>query len=203
MKLLSWNIRGLNSPGKQKILKNMIQKEKPNILFLQETKCNSEILGTILSKAWPSCSSVAVDASGSSGGLAIAWDTLTIDLSDFHAGHHLIQAIFHPIGTNIQGHLSNVYFPQDQAGKIALLNTLANLNTNRSYPLWIVAGDFNMITQMRERTGGRLRADPGSGHFRDFIANSWLIDMPFSNGTFTWTNKRTGTQHIADRRAHV
>ena len=72
MKLISWNIRGLNSPGKHKILKTMIQKERPNILFLQETKCNSEMIGSILSKAWPNCSSVAVDASGTSGGLAIA-----------------------------------------------------------------------------------------------------------------------------------
>lgn len=87
----------------------MIQKERPNILFLQETKCNSEAVGSILTKAWPSCNSV--DASRSSGGLAIAWDTRSIMLTNFHAAHNLIQAIFHPIGTNIHGLLSNVYFP--------------------------------------------------------------------------------------------
>ena len=192
MNLISWNIRGFNSPGKHTILKNMIQKERPNILFLQETKCSSETLGTILTRVWPSCSSAAVDASGSSGGLAIVWDTLSIELSDFHAVHHLIQATFHPIGTNIHGHLSNVYFPQDQARKLAILHTMANLNSSRTYPIWIVAGDFNMIAKMGERTGGRPRADQDSAHFRDFIANNWLIDVPFSNGTFTWSNKRTG-----------
>ena len=111
MNLISWNVRGLNSPGKHKMVKNMIQKERPNILFLQETKCNSEALGSILSKAWPSFNSVAVDASGSSGGLAINWDTQSIMLANFHAAHNLIQANFHPIGTNIHGHLSNFYFP--------------------------------------------------------------------------------------------
>lgn len=68
MKLISWNLRGLNSPGKLRMLKNMIKMEKLQICFLQETKCNSSILGNILSKAWPGCQSVAVDASGASGG---------------------------------------------------------------------------------------------------------------------------------------
>ena len=135
MKLISWNVRGINSPGKHKMIKNMIQKERPNILFLQETKCNSEMLGTILSKSWPSCNSVAVDTSGSSGGLAIAWDTQSIALSKFHAVHYLIQATFHPIGSNIHGHLSNVYFPQDQARKITLLHTMEILNSHRTHPL--------------------------------------------------------------------
>ena len=132
MKLVSWNVRGLNSPGKYRMIKNMIQKEKPQLLFLQETKCNSEMLSSIISKAWPSSSSVAVDASGFSGGLAIAWDTQSMLVADFHAAHNLIQATFHPIGSNIHGHLSNFYFPQDQASKIALLNTLEHLNSNRS-----------------------------------------------------------------------
>jgi len=111
MKLVSWNVRGLNSPCKLRMLKNMIKMEKPQMYFLQETKCNSSTLGSILSKAWPGCRSVTVDASGASGGLAIAWNTQAIALSDLHASHHLIQAAFHILGTNIHGNLSNVYFP--------------------------------------------------------------------------------------------
>ena len=75
MKLVSWNVRGLNSPKKYRMIKSMIEQERPQIIFLQETKCNSEALGKILTKAWPRCHSVVVDASGSSGGLAIIWDT--------------------------------------------------------------------------------------------------------------------------------
>ena len=155
------------------------------------------MLGSILYKAWPTCRSVAVDASGASGGLAIAWDALSVDLANFHATQQLIQSTFHPSGSNIHGHLSNVYFPQEQARKIDLLQTMEVLNANRTFPLWIATGDFNMITRMDEKTGGRFRADPESAHFREFIANSWLMDIPFSNGTFTWSNKRTGNQHIS------
>ena len=112
-------------------------------------------------------------------------------LSDFHAAHSLIQATFHPIGTNIYGHLSNVYFPQDQASKVALLDTMQMLNSNRAHPLWILGGDFNMITKLEEKTGGRLRLEPKCAHFKDFINNFWLIDIPFSNDIYTWNNKQT------------
>ena len=168
-------------------------------MFLQETKCNSEALGKILTKAWPRCHSVVVDASGSSGGLAIIWDMQAIELGDFHAAQNLIQATFHLIGTNIHGNLSNVYFPQDLASNSALLNMIEILNSNRMHQLWILGGDFNMIRKLEEKIGGRSRLDLDSSHFRDFISRSWLIDLPFSNGMYTWNNKRSGSHHIASK----
>lgn len=98
-------------------------------------------MGNILSKAWPYCHSVAVDASGASGGLVIAWNTKAIMLTDIHASHHMIQATFHIIGTNIHGHITNVYFPQEAGNKIVVLNTIEALNLNRFHPLWIMGGD--------------------------------------------------------------
>jgi len=131
---------------------------------------------------------MVVDASGASGGLAIAWNTQALTLSDFHASHHLIQAAFHILGTNIHGNLSNVYFPQEAGNKIALLNTIEALNINRRHPLWIIGGDFNMITKLEEKIGGRTRLEQENTHFKDFIQNTSLIDLHFCNGTFTWSN---------------
>ena len=111
---------------------------------MQETKCNSTTLGQTLSKAWQVSQAVVVDALGALGGLAIAWNTQALTLFDFHASHHLIQATFHILGTNIHGNLSNVYCPQDGGSKKARLDTIEELNAHRPHPLWIVAGDFNV-----------------------------------------------------------
>eukprot|EP00253_Pinus_taeda_P003053 PITA_03053 len=167
--------------------------------FRQETKCNNSTLDSILSKAWPGCRATAVDASGASGGLAIAWNTHAIAISDLHASHYFIQATFHILGTNIHGNLSNVYFPQDAGGKTALLDTIEVLGNDRKHPLWIIGGDFNMITKLEEKIGGRNRLDPESSHFKEFIQNASLIDMPFSNGTFNWSNRRAGRHQIASK----
>eukprot|EP00253_Pinus_taeda_P017843 PITA_17843 len=173
--------------------------EKPQMCFLQETKCNSARLGSILSKAWPGCKSVVVDATGASGGLAIALNAQSISLTDFHASHHLIQAVFHILGTNIHGNISNVYFPQDAGSKKALLDTIEALSRNRQHPLWIAAGDFNMITKLEEKVGGRSRLEPEVEHFKDFIQRASLIDLPFCNGTFTWSNHSGGKHEIASK----
>eukprot|EP00253_Pinus_taeda_P027023 PITA_27023 len=181
MNLISWNLRGLNGPGKLRILKNMIKMEKPQICFLQETKCNSDTLERILSKAWIGCQTVAVDASGSSGGLSIAWDAKVLSLTDFHASHHFIQANFHLLGTNMHGLLSNVYFPQYARKKADLLNTIESLNSHRIHSLWIAGGDYNMVTKLEEKLGGRNRLDQETNSFKDFINNASLIDMQFCN----------------------
>jgi len=199
MKLISWNLRGLNGPGKLRMLKNMVKMEKPQICFFQETKCNSTTLERILSKAWPGCQSVVVDASSASGGLATAWNSQALNLSDFHASHNLIQATFHIVGTNIHGNLSNVYFPQEAREKIALLHTLEALNANRRHPLWRAGGDYNMITKLEEKIGGRNKLEQENSHFKNFIQNASLIDLQFCNGTFTWINRRVGIHQIASK----
>ena len=42
MKIVSWNIRGLNNPHKQDMVRNMIRDNKPDIVLLQETKVPKE-----------------------------------------------------------------------------------------------------------------------------------------------------------------
>lgn len=192
MKLISWNIRGLNTPRKDRLLKNMIMQEKPQIPFLQETKCNSIFLEKIAVKAWPGGMVAVVDAQGASGGLAILWDVHAILLNNIHANKNFIQEIFHINGTNIYGPMTNVYFPQEIMHKVEILDTLSELNTNRLHPLWISGGDFNMIARQEGKKGGRNRGNRDGNHLKYFIQNNWLIDIPSNNGLFRWNNKREG-----------
>ena len=71
MKIISWNIRGCNHPRKWKTLARNIKQEKPDILFLQETKCNSELMEKIRDRIWKGSRAMALDAVGMDGGSAI------------------------------------------------------------------------------------------------------------------------------------
>jgi hypothetical protein len=53
--------------------------------------------------------------------------------------------------------------------KIALLNTVEQLNSTRAHLLWILGGDFNMITNLDENRGGRAKLEADNTHFKDFI----------------------------------
>jgi exonuclease III len=52
MKIIYWNIRGINGRTKHSILQNNIIMEDPNILLLQEMKCAKNIVENLLSKCW-------------------------------------------------------------------------------------------------------------------------------------------------------
>ena len=169
------------------------------MIFLQEMKCNRKMLELIMAKAWANSRSVSVDASGASEGLAIIWDPQILSLYDFHASHFCIQTTFHLLGTNIHGHLTNVYFLQETHMKLDLLNTLTDLNSMRRFSLWFCEGDLNMTTTLEEISRGKHGLEGDCLGFKDFISINQLVDLQTSNGTFTWTNKRSGPQHIASR----
>jgi hypothetical protein len=52
MKVISWNIRGLNERSKQRILRDYIKEETPDILMLQETKCVGLEAKSIMQRIW-------------------------------------------------------------------------------------------------------------------------------------------------------
>eukprot|EP00253_Pinus_taeda_P028248 PITA_28248 len=171
--------------------------EKPSILFLQETKCTLNFLEKAAAKAWPGGQVIAVDAQGASGGLAILWDARKIQLNNIHANKNFIQDVFHLLGTNIYGHLTNVYFPQETQQKEAILKSIEQLNIDRMHPLWVTGGDFNMIASSEEKLGGRCRTNKDGTLLKDFIQSNWLIDLPTANGLYTWKNKRVAPMQIA------
>ena len=74
MIIISWNIRGLNSKGKQRHLQDRIVKEKPHIILLQETKLSGERLTQIVERLKPHYEVMAIDANGTAGGTAILWN---------------------------------------------------------------------------------------------------------------------------------
>ena len=47
MKLISWNVRGLNGAHKQEIVKNLIRDQRPIFLLIQETKMKKEMVGKL------------------------------------------------------------------------------------------------------------------------------------------------------------
>jgi exonuclease III len=56
-----------------------------------------------------------------------------------------------------------------------------------------------LIRNLDEKRGGIRHLEPESGDFQNILDNTNLIDLETSNGTFTWTNRRTKMHQIACR----
>ena len=74
MRLVSWNCRGLGSPSKSEAAKSILKSELPEILMLQETKIEGEVLLELNKAKWKTKAGKAITARGTCGGLATLWE---------------------------------------------------------------------------------------------------------------------------------
>jgi hypothetical protein len=112
-----------------------------------------------------------------------------------------ISAEYREIGSDKEGIITNVYGPQLQQDKQNFLQSLRGLRTLQEDIVGFLGGDFNMITSLEEKKGvSRLEHD--YEEFKETIEDLGLIDIENINGEFTWSNRRSGSQHIACRLDH-
>ena len=69
MNIITWNILGINSPRKVKILNLKIGMENVVVMFVQETKCSKQRLMKVGRRVWRNCEVVGIDAYGAARGL--------------------------------------------------------------------------------------------------------------------------------------
>ena len=69
MKIISWNIRGFNSKGELRSLKEKINKLKLDIVLLLEAKMTTDIEAS--QHCWKFCEVTKIDAIGMAGGIAV------------------------------------------------------------------------------------------------------------------------------------
>ena len=189
MKLISWNIRGCNSPLKKRLLKRKIDKEKPTIVFLQETKCSSEEMTKISKRVWKGSKVVARDAKGAVGGLSLVWNPNLVSISNPCSTSFSISRRFQILGSNIKGVVTNVYGPFQPSKRSSFLSNLGSLKEWVDDAHWLIRGDFNIIRSLEEKKGGVRTTSAASNLFNKFIEEMKLVDIKSTNGLFTWQNK--------------
>jgi len=199
MKILTWNIIGLNGRSKQRILWNCIKMEDPDIFLIQETKCAGKTVEDIIKRCWCNCESYKTDSKGASGGLAILWNPVTTILDQGFSTPCTITMHYRAIELDKEGTIANAYGLQNNQDKDLFLKNLAYLGSLEEGKRWIIRGDFNMILTLEEKQGGKKRLEQDSAKFQELIENLRLVDIENSNGTYTWTNKISGHQQIACR----
>jgi exonuclease III len=197
MKIITWNIRGLNGISKQRILQNCIKAENPDIRLLQETKCVNGIEEEILRRCWRHFNFTYTYSKEEVGGLSILCNPTTFILEMAYSTKGAISAHYRALGSSKSGVITNAYGPQLAQEKDHFLDNLEYINVLRGQERWILGGDFNMVLTLEEKSGGLKCLDQDSANFNHLIDKLHLINIETRNGSFTWTNKRVGTQHIA------
>ncbi|XP_071714991.1 uncharacterized protein [Rutidosis leptorrhynchoides] len=167
MKILSLNIRGFGTGKDSKIsdFRKLINREKPAVVALQETKCN-HVNNKWVSLIWGSndFDFIQKETTGMSGGDDVAeggkWK-----------GKGAVSTIF------------NVYGPHDDSNKKKLWSGLENLVGDRDMAT-VLRGDFNEVRDQAERQNCEF-IERRAKWFNEFIVKTNLIDVPMGEKKFT------------------
>ena len=187
LRLISWNVRGLNNPQKRESIKHWLRSWKCDVVCLQETKLEVVDLQLVRS-LW---SSPYVDwdflpAIGSAGGVLMIWDTRVLEKINSMVKTFSVSCHWKGVADGLEWVGSGLYGPTNDLLRSELWEELKSIYSTWSIP-WVVFGDFNVIRFPSERLGC-TRITPHMLDFSEFIESSQLMDLPLGGGPYTWSN---------------
>lgn len=198
MKILSWNVRGLNAPNKWSLIRRHIDVCQAEICMFQETKLGGialESFGRKL-KLWKWA---GVEAEGAFGGLLILWKPQSVLVEVMHLSRHWMACKVRSLISNLSFNLINVYGPLLCLQKKLVWLELDGILQNFQQEPSILGGDFNAILRLEDKKGGFGKVLQSQKDFCSFVERNSLFEIPISNGNFTWTNRRKGFGSIAEK----
>uniref|UniRef100_A0A7N0VCC1 Endonuclease/exonuclease/phosphatase domain-containing protein n=1 Tax=Kalanchoe fedtschenkoi TaxID=63787 RepID=A0A7N0VCC1_KALFE len=187
--LASWNVRGINSPFKQKEVVNYISSNSIHFFGLLETKLSSSAYSALQQKfsrqgSWNFVSNFETH---SHGRILLSWNSSIIKSCQVLFLNP--QFIHCSLSTDFyQFQVTTLYAFNQKISRVPLWSDLLNIALSVQVP-WLVFGDFNSILSTQDKFGSNasLRDTEELSHF---CSASNLTDIPYTGYRFTWSNRR-------------
>lgn len=151
MIITTWNKRGLSGNMKQRYLKEILRKDKPRVIILQEENISELKLKENIGNCRPRYELVGQDPMGSAGGLAILWNLEEVCFKDWKSMPRILFGKFRNIGFKEWILLLGVYGPHIQRERKIFISNPTKVSGLYQNISWIIGGDFNMIKSLNEK----------------------------------------------------
>lgn len=177
MKILCWNVRGISNPRTFRVVKDVIRRRNPDIIFLSEVRCEQSRLVSLKTSLNLT--------QGAGGGICILWnDKVSISV---------VSSSWHFIDTKISydsysWRFTGFYGHPEVHNRRESWNLLRSLSNVSNEP-WLVGGDLNEIMWQKEKKGGKPRNSNQLLEFREALSDCGLFDLGYIGDPYTWCNK--------------
>jgi len=188
IKIVCWNVRGLNNAARRAAVRLFLQKIRPSIICLQETKLdsvNAPLAAEFLGYNWSS-SFVSLNSQQTRGGILIAWDQDLVNVGAPVRRDFTITQTCTLLQFNSTFVITAVYGPSDNARKDAFLAELMDCQPATDTP-WLCLGDFNLICEAQDKNNSNINRTQ-MRKFRRTLDASDLIEIKLQNRKYTWSN---------------
>ena len=182
MKIISWNVRGLNASDKRQRIRQVIDSLQADIILLQETKLSQNKFDKII-VSWKKWKAYHMQGLGASGGLAVLWNPLTVNSQLLHQESNW--QLININAFDISFILINVYGPTSTFDKARLWESITHSLQMQDQQQVVIGGDFNALLDQSEKIGGIIPPSKTLQDFNAFVDNNNLMDVHPNNGVFT------------------
>jgi hypothetical protein len=185
--VLSWNIRGINSPEKWPHVSAKIEESNASIICLQETKkhdFDSAFIRAFAPRRFDQF--VFSPSDGASGGILVLWSSNIFSGNVLMIESFGIVVEFTSTRSNDKFFLVNVYGPCDGSAREDFVAWLCHLDIEDE-AMWLFVGDFNFYryAENRNREGANIQ---DICTFNEVISYLGLIELPIKGRSYTWSN---------------
>ncbi|KAK8510002.1 hypothetical protein V6N12_035325 [Hibiscus sabdariffa] len=100
--------------------------------------------------------------------------------------------------------IENAFYvePDGIAGGLALWwsnNVKLSVLRNDVNAKWCVIGDFNVVASPEEKCGSNPFDHNSAKWYYDFLDQTYLMEIPSSGGSFTWSNQRSNEETTLEK----
>ena len=161
-----------------------------DIICLQET-----MLAQLEQRSWTTlgwgsgAAHVAIEASGRSGGILLAWKEDMFDPLSTWRGRHVAAAHLKSQRDGTPFVVASVYGPTHPGRREELWEELRQLQGAFPETPMLIGGDFNVTLRANDRPIGGGGRDPGSAQFRELIDSLSLAEMGPLDRRYTWSGQ--------------
>ena len=152
----------MGESGKKGWVKSIIKTEKPDVIGIQETKCDIVDDGWV-EDIWGGneYGYAQLPAIGNSGGIILIWDTRTLTCKDAIGDERFIAVRGSWIGKEEDVFLVCIYGPHVTRQKASLWDRLAGL-MSRWQGAWCIFGDLNVVRSGDDRINSQVNLKEAS-----------------------------------------
>jgi hypothetical protein len=193
----TWNVWGLNSPNKQKTIRDWVTKQKLGIVGLLESKIAPARLDPVISGlALPSWNFLSNISASASCRILVGWDPLKYNITCINFSEQWVTCDITTLSSNTSLKITFVYGLNTPSGRGMLWDYILSQAPQFSSSPWVLMGDFNATLKATDRSGGDTN---WYSHLEDFgscIHDAELSHIPYSGLKFSWHNGQLGKDAI-------
>ncbi|XP_026395036.1 uncharacterized protein LOC113289838 isoform X3 [Papaver somniferum] len=134
---------------------------------------------------------------GLSGGISLAWKN-GVDIEIMHTTSDSIHAIVHAHDNNVDFLITFMYGAHEAIENSNQWQYLIDMHSYFDLP-WILWGDLNFNMHDSETHSSRVTHPHHARHVRNYVQQLGLIDLGYSGADITWSNHRSGDEHVSAR----